>query len=40
MIYGFNANEVFQIAIDMEGNGKFFYEKAMEIVDDPDVKEL
>lgn len=40
MIYGFNANEVFQIAIDMEGNGKFFYEKAMEIIDDPDVKEL
>jgi rubrerythrin len=40
LIYGFNANEVFQIAIDMEGNGKFFYEKAMEIIDDPDVKEL
>ena len=40
MIYGFNANEVFQIAIDIEENGKRFYEKAMDIVDDPDVKGL
>ena len=40
MIYGFNANEIFQIAIEIEGNGKHFYEKAMEIIDDPDVKEL
>jgi len=40
VIYGFNANEIFQIAIEIEGNGKFFYEKAMEIIDDPDVKEL
>ena len=40
MIYGFNANEIFQIAIDIEGNGKHFYEKAMDLVDDPDVKEL
>ena len=40
MIYGFNANEIFQIAIEIEGNGKRFYEKAMEIIDDPDAKEL
>ncbi len=40
MIYGFNVDEIFQIAIDIEGNGKFFYETAMEIIDDPDVKEL
>jgi len=40
VIYGFNANEIFQIAIDIEGNGKHFYEKAMDLVDDPDVKEL
>ena len=40
MIYGFNANEIFQIAIDIEGNGGRFYEKAMEVIDDPDVKEL
>ena len=38
MIYGFNADEVFQIAIDIEENGKHFYEKAMDIVDNPDVK--
>ncbi len=38
MIYGFNADEVFQIAIDIEENGKRFYEKAMDIVDNPDVK--
>jgi len=40
VIYGFNVDEIFQIAIDIEGNGKFFYETAMEIIDDPDVKEL
>ncbi len=40
MIYGFNANEIFQIAIDIEGNGKHFYEKSMDLVDDPNVKEL
>jgi len=40
VIYGFNANEIFQIAIEIEGNGKRFYEKAMEIIDDPDAKEL
>ncbi len=40
MIYGFNADEVFRIAIDIEKNGKRFYEKAMDLVDDPDVKAL
>ena len=40
MIYGFNADEVFQIAIDIEKNGKRFYEKAMDLVDNPDVKAL
>ena len=40
MIYGFNADEVFQIAIDIEENGKRFYEKAMDIVDNPDVKDV
>lgn len=38
MIYRFNADEVFQIAIDIEENGKRFYEKAMDIVDNSDVK--
>jgi len=40
VIYGFNAHEVFQIAIDIEKNGKRFYEKAMDLVDNPDVKAL
>jgi rubrerythrin len=40
VIYGFNANEVFQIAIDIEKNGRRFYEKAMEFIDSPDVKAL
>jgi len=40
VIYGFNADEVFQIAIDIEENGKRFYEKAMDIVDNPDVKAI
>lgn len=40
MIYGFNASEVFQIAIDIEENGKRFYEKAMDFVDNSDLKEL
>jgi len=40
VIYGFNANEIFQIAIDIEENGKRFYEKAIDLVDNPDVKAL
>jgi rubrerythrin len=40
VIYGFNASEIFQIAIDIEENGKRFYEKAMDLVDSPDVKAL
>ena len=38
MIYGFNASEVFQIAIDIEENGRRFYEKAMGLSDDHEVK--
>ena len=40
MIYGFNASEIFQMAINIEENGKGFYEKAMGLVDNPDVKAL
>jgi len=40
LIYGFNANEIFQIAINIEENGKRFYEKAMELIDDKDAKAL
>ena len=39
-IYGFNADEIFQVAIDIEKNGKRFYEKAMTLVGDPDFKSL
>lgn len=38
MIFGFNADEVFQIAIEIEENGKTFYEKALAVVDDPQVQ--
>ena len=38
MIYGFNASEVLQIAIDIEENGRRFYEKAMGLSDDHEVK--
>ena len=37
MIYGFNASEVFQIAIDIEENGRRFYEKAVGLSDDHEV---
>lgn len=38
MIYGFNAHEVFQIAIDIEDNGRRFYEKALSFSDTHDAK--
>jgi rubrerythrin len=40
VIYGFNASEVFQIAIDIEENGRRFYEKAMGLSDDHEVKTI
>ena len=40
MIYGFNAGEVFKIALDIEENGHLFYKKAQEKTDDPDVKKV
>ncbi len=40
MIYGFNAEEVFQIAIDIEENGYEFYQKAQAVIDDPTVKSV
>jgi rubrerythrin len=39
-IYGFNASEIFQVALDIEKNGKHFYEKAITLVEDPDFKSL
>lgn len=40
MMFNFNAAEVFQIAINIEENGKLFYDRALDIVDDQAVKEL
>lgn len=40
MIYGFNAREVFKIALDIEENGRLFYQKAQEKTDDIDVKKI
>lgn len=40
MLYGFNAAEVFQLAIDVEENGRLFYEKAQEKIDDEEVRQV
>jgi rubrerythrin len=40
MSYLFNAEEVFDIAIEIEENGKNFYEKAQGKIDVPAIKEL
>jgi len=37
MLYNFNADEVFKMAILIEENGKLFYEKAQDRFDDPEV---
>jgi len=40
VIYGFNAHEIFQIAIDIETNGEQFYKRAAAMLDNPEVKAL
>jgi rubrerythrin len=40
MIFNFNASEVFDIAIKIEENGKYFYDRGREIIKDPEVKRL
>ena len=40
MILGFNANEIFEVAIQIEENGRLFYEKSGEMVEDIDIKDL
>lgn len=40
MIYGFNAGEVFKIALEIEENGRLFYEKAQLKIDDQEVKKI
>jgi rubrerythrin len=40
MIFNFNAAEVFDIAIQIEENGKQFYDRGREIIKDPGVQKL
>lgn len=40
MIFNFNAAEVFKIAVEIEENGKKFYETALKVIDDVGVKKL
>ena len=40
MIFNFNASEVFRIAVEIEENGKNFYEKSQEHVGDMEVRKL
>jgi len=39
-MYGFNAHEIFQIAMDIEENGRVFYEKARDKIQDQDAKQV
>lgn len=40
MSISFNADEVFEMGMDVERNGEAYYRKAAEKMDDPDVKEV
>ena len=40
MIFNFNAAEVFKIAVEIEENGKNFYEQSLACIDDAEVKKL
>jgi len=40
MLFNFNAPEVFRIAVEIEKNGKTFYEKAQGLLEDIGVKKL
>lgn len=40
MIFNFNAADVFQVAVQIEENGKKFYEQSLTCIDDPEVKKL
>ncbi|MEN6441596.1 MAG: ferritin family protein [Syntrophobacter sp.] len=40
MIFCFNAAEVFQVAIEIKENSRAFYEKAQNMIHDPDVQKL
>ncbi len=40
MAITFNAEEILQIAVEIEHNGQAFYKRASEIVDDPEAKAM
>ncbi len=40
MSYGFNAGEIFKVAIQIEENGKKFYEESQKHIDDADIRKL
>jgi rubrerythrin len=40
MIFNFNAAEVFQVAVQIEENGRRFYQEGLKHIDDPEVKRL
>lgn len=40
MSYGFNAGEVFKVAIQIEENGKEFYEKSVQNIKEAEIKAL
>lgn len=40
MIFNFNAAEVFKIAVVIEENGKSFYDRCQNVVDNAEVKDL
>lgn len=40
MIFCFNAAGVFQVAIGIKENGRAFYEKAQDMIQDPEVQKL
>lgn len=40
MSYSFNAGEVFKIAVQIEENGKRFYEESQKVIDNPEVRKL
>ncbi len=40
MGYGFNAGEVFKVAIQIEENGRVFYEESRKNIESPEIRAL
>jgi len=36
----FNADEVFEMGMDIEQNGEAYYRKAVELTEDPEIKKI